>query len=172
MIVRMPFFIRSGGNTNTSLPLMWYISTWPKYTTLCDYKLQVSTWLGFRHIHLAGFSTVISVTFVQFHHLVDDILQFVTLRGKKGLAAQDFHPKTPFWHSTNGCGISVRIVSMPEILPILCKLLAKCGALPDVVQAIYCKHCQMWLNGPTQQEPQCDFDCSHVAVLVRNALKE
>lgn len=54
----------------------------------------------------------------------------------------------------------------------LCKLLAKCGALPDVVQAIYCKHCQMWLNGPTQQEPQCDFDCSHVAVLVRNALKE
>ena len=173
MIVRMPFFIRSGGNTNTSLPLMWYISTWPKYTTLCDYTLQVSTWLGFRHIHLAGFSTVISVTFVQFHHLVDDILQFVTLWGKKGLAAQDSHPKKPFWHSTKRLWyICPYCFDARKICQWLCKLLAKCGALPDVVQAIYCKHCQMWLNGPTQQEPQCDFDCSHVAVLVRNALKE
>lgn len=57
-------------------------------------RLQITS------IHLAGFSTVISVIFVQFHHLVDDILQFVTLWGKKGLAAQDFHPKKPFWHST------------------------------------------------------------------------
>ena len=68
-------------------------------------------------------------------------------------------PRNTFDIQQNGSGISVRIVSMPESLPMTLQT-PKCGKFSDVVQAIYCKHCQMWLNGPTQQEPQCDFDCS------------
>ena len=166
MIVRMPFFIRSGGNTNTSLPLMWYISTWPKYTTLCDYTLQVSTWLGFRHI--SNFSDFRSVSPFGWRHIA--ICDFVR---QEGVGSSGFPSQETIltFNKTVVVYLSV-LFRCQKFCQWLCKLLAKCGALPDVVQAIYCKHCQMWLNGPTQQEPQCDFDCSHVAVLVRNALKE